>query len=84
MVTQGRLDFGAQDRRLPVAEAPRLSRQCRAILERLRRGTATNSELSTISLKYTSRISELREAGYNVRVVERDHVTGRVVYRLVE
>ena len=66
-------------------EAPRLSRQCRLILERLRaNGTATNRELSEIALKYTGRLSELRQAGYDVRVVQRDHESGLNTYRLVE
>jgi hypothetical protein len=65
-------------------EAPRLSRQCRSILERLRRGRATNDELSQIARKYTSRTSDLRKAGYDVRVVERDHVSGVTVYQLFE
>lgn len=37
-----------------------------AILERLTQGPATNHELSQISLKYTSRISDLRKAGYTI------------------
>lgn len=67
-----------------AAEAPRLSRQCRLILERLRVGAATNRELSELSLKYTGRISELRQAGYDVRVIQRDHESGLNTYRLVE
>lgn len=41
-------------------DAGRLAGQNQAILERLRRGPATNKELAAISLKYTSRISEVR------------------------
>ena len=67
-----------------AVEAPRLSRQCRLILGRLRVGAATNRELSELSLKYTGRISELRQAGYDVRVIQRDHESGLNVYRLVE
>lgn len=67
----------------PVAkEKKRLSNQCRKILERLQRGPATNAELSSISLKYTGRNSELRSLGHDVRVVEHDRSTGRVVYAL--
>ena len=67
-----------------LAEAPRLSKQCGLILERLRaNGTATNRELSLLSLKYTSRISEIRQAGYDVRVISRDHETGLNTYALV-
>ena len=65
-------------------ERPRLRRQCYAVLERLRQGDACNHDLAAIALKYTGRLSECREAGYDIRIVARDHATGRVVYRLVE
>jgi len=39
----------------------RLRGQSGRILDRLRSGPATNSELARISLKYTSRISDLRK-----------------------
>ena len=65
-------------------EKKRISKQCALILARLREGPATNRELSEISLKYTSRISDLRNSGYVIEVVSRDHATGLVVYRLVE
>lgn len=48
------------------ADRVRLSGQNAAILARLQRGPASNEELAGISLKYTSRISDLRAAGYNV------------------
>lgn len=63
-------------------ESKRLSKQCQAILARLRQGRSTNRELSELSLKYTSRISDLRKAGYQIEVVERDYETGRVLYEL--
>lgn len=66
-----------------LAEAPRLSNQCRLILERLKLGNATNRELAELSLKYTGRISDLRAAGYDIKVVERNHETGLNVYVLV-
>jgi hypothetical protein len=66
----------------PPEEARRLSGQCAAILARLHQGPATNRELAGLSLKYTSRLSDLRAAGYDVRVVERDYASGRTVYRL--
>lgn len=71
-----------RDPHVTRAEAPRLSAQCSAILQRLRQGPATNVELATMALKYTSRLSDLRAAGYDVQVSERDHTTGRVVYVL--
>lgn len=42
------------------ADTPRLAGQNRRILDRLRQGPATNVELAEISLKYTSRISDVR------------------------
>ncbi len=67
---------------VPREDVPRLSKQCAAVLDRLRRGPATNWELAAISLKYTSRISDIRAAGY---VVECDYGTGGVnTYRLTE
>jgi len=46
-----------------IADVVRLTGQNRAILERLRKGPATNGELAAIALKYTSRISDLRQHG---------------------
>lgn len=63
-------------------EAPRLSKQCREILERLKQGPATNRELSQISLKYTGRISDLRASGFRIEIVERNHQSGLNVYEL--
>lgn len=60
---------------------PRRGGQMAAILERLRGGPATNVELALISLKYTSRISDLRAAGHDV-VCERQGADGVCVYRL--
>jgi len=54
------------DYRVPPEDQPRLSRQCALILERLRQGPATNAELAGTSLKYTSRVSDLRRAGYAI------------------
>jgi hypothetical protein len=67
----------------PTREArQRFSRQCEAILARLQKGPATNRELAQLSLKYTSRLSEIRQAGYTVDVVKHDHKTGLVTYAL--
>ena len=63
-------------------EAPRLSKQCREILERLKQGPATNRELSLMALKYTSRLSDLRASGYRIEVIERNHQSGLNVYEL--
>jgi hypothetical protein len=67
----------------PAPMRPRLSRQCHAILERLQAGPATNRELAMIALKYTGRISELKQAGYRVECFEHKHATGLTRYRLV-
>jgi hypothetical protein len=64
-------------------EIKRLSGQNAAILNRLQAGPASNHELAALSLKYTSRVSDLRAAGYDVRVVERDYASGLTMYRLL-
>ena len=69
-------------RSLPRAERKRLTGQNAAILARLEQGAATNHELAALSLKYTSRLSDLRAAGYRVVIRARDHATGCVVYAL--
>ena len=51
---------------------------------RLQQGPATNVELAALALKYTSRLSDLRAAGYTITVTARDYATGRTVYRLVK
>ena len=66
------------------AERPRLSRQCWAILERLRQGPATNAELAEISIKYGARISDIRHAGYVIKLIEYDRITGRGLYELAK
>lgn len=54
---QTTLDFG---------DRMRLSQQCQKLLDILRIGPATNEQLARVSLKYTSRISDLRKAGHNI------------------
>lgn len=63
-------------------ELARLSRQCQAIVTRLQQGPASNTVLAGYSLKYTSRISDLRAKGYDIRVDFRDTRSGVTVYRL--
>jgi hypothetical protein len=63
------------------SDVARLSRQCRVLLERLQRGPATTDELSRISRKYTSRISDCRAAGW---IIQCERVEGgNNIYRLV-
>ena len=64
------------------SDVRRLTGQNAAILARLRCGPATNVELAGIALKYTSRVSDLRKAGYRVEC-ERG-VGGVTVYQLME
>lgn len=82
----GRNQYGypiePRDPHVHPEEAPRLSRQCRAILSRLKEGPATNAELAKIALKYSGRTSDLRAAGCIIDVIERDHKSGYVLYRL--
>lgn len=59
----------------------RLSEQCQRILDMLRSGPKTNAELAAVALKYTSRLSDLRHHGYEVRVIERRQ-GGIVLYGL--
>lgn len=63
-------------------ERARLSRQCLTMLDRLEQGPCTNRELSAISLTYTRRISDLREAGFDVQVATRDRRSGLTTYVL--
>ena len=51
---------------VPSIDRVRLRGQNLAIYERLKRGTATNVELAAISLKYTSRVDDLRKSGIDV------------------
>ena len=45
----------------------RFHTQTELIIEKLRRGPATNVELAELSLKYTSRISDARKRGYKIK-----------------
>ena len=69
-------------RLVPSIDRTRIRGQCRAILERLEAGPATNAELAAISLKYTGRISDLRALGFDIRS-ERVEKTGTFVYELM-
>lgn len=59
------------DPNVSKSDVVRLSSQSVAILERLRRGPASNRELSGLALKYTSRVSDIRAAGYTVECEDR-------------
>jgi hypothetical protein len=70
------------DHRMDDDNKPRLSRQCRLILERLRQGQATGKELCAIAQKYTGRISDLRKSGYQIDKIHQNHRTGLTIYAL--
>jgi hypothetical protein len=64
---------------------PMLSRQQRLMYELFKRqsGYAMNIELRDVCLNYTARLSELRQKGYTIKVVEkRKH--GVRVYKMEE
>ncbi len=64
-----------------LEDTPRLDSQCDRMLVRLQKGAATNVELAGISLKYTSRITDLRQLGHTIECEKRKN--GMSVYRLV-
>ena len=64
-----------------LTDTPRLDSQCARMLLRLQHGAATNVELAGISLKYTSRITDLRQLGHVIECEKRQN--GVTVYRLV-
>lgn len=76
------MDIAPRDPHVPEVEKKRLTGQNAAILARLKTGLVSNTELATMALKYTSRLSDIRAAGHRVRVTHRDHLTGVVWYGL--
>ena len=58
------------DPNIEIAGRPRLAGQNKQILERLKRGPATNRELNEIVFRYSARIFELREVGYNITTTQ--------------
>jgi hypothetical protein len=59
---------------VPAEDEHRLSRQCIALLDRLRRGPLTNMDAVTELriLNLTARVSELRQAGHRVTATRVD------------
>jgi hypothetical protein len=70
------------DRHVAAQDVPRLSGQNKAILALLRSRAQTNVELAVVSLKYTSRVSDLRAAGYKISCERLCGVAGVWLYRL--
>jgi hypothetical protein len=73
-----------RDPRVAPAAVARLSAQSAAVLERLRRGPATNTELAAITHRFGARLYDCRKAGYDIRITANDHATGLVTYALFE
>lgn len=65
------------------AEKRRFSRQQTELIERLKRGPATNAELIRIAQRFGARFHELRKRGYRIEEKHRDHKTGLVTYELL-
>ncbi|MEL7336598.1 MAG: hypothetical protein AAFN70_10405 [Planctomycetota bacterium] len=74
------------DPSVSTIDIPRLTGQNAMILERLKRGRQSNRELAKISLKYTSRISDLRKhlrpQGFGITCA-RDSENGITWYEIV-
>lgn len=62
----------AIDPNIQPDDKSRAETQNAVILERLKQGPATNKELSRLSLKYTSRVSDLRKAGHAIKCRKRN------------
>jgi hypothetical protein len=79
-----RSQYGAVEvnRTVPAAAVPRLTKQCLTILDLLRGGRQTNARLCRVGLNYRARVSELRQAGYDVRNVDHNHASGESWYAL--
>ncbi len=58
--------IGAIDPHALATDKPRLTGQNLEILTLLRAGPKTNTELAAVALKYTSRLSDIRAAGYAI------------------
>ncbi len=71
------------DKNVHRDEIPRLSKQNRVVLDRLRQGFTNNRDLSKIALSYTRRICDLRDHGYVIEARRDDFVSGRVLYCLM-
>lgn len=84
-LSQKTFDFDGGPRGGPPEERERLGGQQMLIVERLRRGPATNDELMMIcrSRNLTARISTLRKNGVVIECFDHDRRTGVAWYRLI-
>lgn len=62
-----------------IVQSGNLGRQCREILAHIKGRWASSAELADIALKYTSRISDLRHHGYDIKT--RNSAAGWWYYR---
>ena len=79
----GSVSITPTDPYLSDAERARLTPQCWAVLQSLRRGPAWNYELATIGLSYTRRLSDLRAHGYQVDIIQTGE-NGARLYGLIQ
>lgn len=68
---------------VPETAKPRLGRQQKAILEALRVGPVTNTELLGIGMRFGARIQELRKAGYEIATCSASAERGCYLYTLL-
>lgn len=71
---------GPSDPNIDPRDVKRVSGQNYQILQMLMSGPKTNQQLAQVSLKYTSRISDLRAAGYSISCERGSH--GVTLYTL--
>ena len=71
-----------RDSHLAECEKPRLGRQAKRILDRLREAPASNSDLAVITPRYGGRLWDLRKAGCVIATEAVDRANGIFVYRL--
>ncbi len=57
-----------------IAETGRAKKQCAIILDMLKNGPVNSAMLSAVSLKYTARISDLRQDGHVVKATRHNGV----------
>lgn len=74
--------FTPRDQHVDAIDAPRLSEQARRVLDRLRRGPATNAELAGIANRFGARLYDLRRSGFTITTSEAKDGSGLVWYRL--
>jgi hypothetical protein len=75
------LPIEPRDRNVQPEARPRLSRQSREVLERLRKGPASNADLAAITHRFGGRIWDLRKARCVIQT-EQDARSGLATYTL--